>query len=377
MGKIQTVYGEPSYTLKSDKVEVYISIQGGHLTASFKDEGKNYEPFFIPHWWNQVKNPEEQQIVNILRGDFFCFPFGANVGSYKGKEYFVHGNTANKNWEIFSLKESKDLKEIVLTTELDYDDGFVDKVISINDTDPVIYSKNIIRDFEGRVPLGNHPTLKFPNIEGAGIIDMSEPLTGFTAPELIEDPSGGGYSHLKPGFEIKDRKNVSLIDGSNIDLTRFPGPKGFDDIHMFVNDDSKEFCFSSVTVPEEGYLYFQLKDPKILKFTMLWMANCGRHFPPWNGKTTCLGLEEITGYFHYGIKESLEKNPILEKGFKTYVEISEKDPFGSNLIMGLIPVGKDFKGVKDIIKKDSENITIIGKDDQKMVVPCKVGFLRN
>ncbi|HEB29458.1 hypothetical protein LCGC14_1955980 [marine sediment metagenome] len=125
--------------------------------------------------------------------------------------------------------------------------------------------------------------MRFPQKKGAGIIDISVPVAGFTTPQLTEDPNIGGYSHLKPDVEIKDRKKVPLIEGGFVDLTRFPGPKGFDDIHIFIKDESKEFCFTALSVPQEDYLYFQLKDPRVLGSTMFWMSNCGHHFVPWNG----------------------------------------------------------------------------------------------
>ena len=161
-------------------------------------------------------------------------------------------------------------------------------------------------------------------------------------------------------------------------MTRYPLPMGYEDLAFFVSDNEKEFVFTSVSVPEEGYLYFQLKNPRVLAQTLFWMSNGGRHYQPWNGRVRAvLGVEEITSFFHYGIGKSSENNFLQEKGFKTCFNIEEKVPAAIKLIMGLIPIEKNFKGVADIVKKSESMITIIGKGDEKIDVPCRVAFLLN
>jgi hypothetical protein len=357
-------------------VSVFITVQGGHMTASFRHGEKSYDPFYTAPWWNEAKNYDTDPAVKILRGDFFCFPFGGNAEPYDGINHPIHGVTCNENWELAGFSENGGKKEILLKTELLNNGGSVEKSIRINEKEPVIYSTNRVKGFKGKTSLGHHPTMRFPEKEGDGLIDISTPVAGFTTPQLTEDPKIGGYSHVKQDFEIKDRTKVPLIEGGFVDLTRFPGPKGFDDIHIFMNDKSEEFSYTALSVPEEGYCYFQLKDPGVLGSTMFWMSNCGRHFVPWNGRTVCLGMEEITGYFHYGIKPSVEKNPLQEKGFATFIDVDGKHSLDVNFIMGLVPVDRDFKGVKSIVRKDSGHITISGRGGESIDIRCSADFLK-
>ena len=378
MGIIKTNYGEPSYTISNELVSVFVTVQAGHLTASFdKGANKTVEPFFIPPWWREAQDQDLDAILNVLRGDFFCFPFGANEDAYADKKYPVHGKTANANWDFVSLKEDGTKKELTLGMELDYEEGTVNKIISLRKNEPIIYNSHAISGFTGRIPIGHHPTLQLPEREGAGIIDISAPLAGFTTPEPIEDPQMGGYSQLQPNYEITDRSKVLCMNGQSVDLTRYPGPKGFDDIVLFLNDSAREFAYTAISLPDEGYLYFNLKNPRVLSSTLLWMPNGGRHYAPWNGRvSSAIGMEEITGFYHYGIKASVENNFLQEKGYKTYVDIDGK-PFEVKLIMGLIPIDQDFQGVEDIVRKDSASITIIGRGGEKIDVPCQVDFLRS
>ena len=381
MSIIRKYFEQPSYTLSNNLVNVQVSVQGGHVTADFKTGAAGgtagtISPFFVAPWWEEAPYKDQDEIIKVLRGDFFCMPFGGNDEPYSGKKYPVHGETANRSWDFVSKRDTETESEIVLSMDLEINSGAVRKTIKLRKDEPVIYSSHRVSGFTGRAPIGHHPILKFPEVVGSGIIDISPPAAGFTTPEPIEDPSIGGYSRIKPGEEIKDLHSVPCTDGSSIDISRYPTDFGYEDIVIFINDPEKEFVFSSVSVPSKGYLYFQLKNPRVLSETLLWMSNGGRHYSPWSGRVRgVLGLEEITGFYHYGIKPSLSENFFMGKGYKTYIEFTADRPTDVNLIMGIVPVGKDFKGVRDIVKKDSSTVTIIGKGNEKIDVPCRLDFL--
>ena len=396
MSIIRTYYGQPSYTLGNNLVDVYISVQGGHLTADFKasnaggsnanteggnsgygkNTGRTISPFFVAPWWKEAPYQNEDEIIKVLRGDFFCLPFGGNNEPYNGKKYPVHGETSNRNWDFISKRDTETEDEIVLSMDLKIGSGSVQKNIKLRKDEPVIYSSHRVSGFTGKAPIGHHPILKFPETTGSGIIDISPPTAGFTTPVPIEDPALGGYSRIKPGEEIKDLHSVPCIDGSMIDIGRYPTSFGYEDIVIFINDSVKDFVYSAVSFPSKGYLYFQLKNPRVLAETLLWMSNGGRHYAPWNGRVRgVLGLEEITGFYHYGIKASLNDNFFKDRGYKTYIEFTEDKLFDVKLIMGTVPVDKDFKGVKDIVKKDSYTVTIIGRGNEQIDVPCRLDFL--
>jgi hypothetical protein len=370
-------YGRPSFTISNDTVQVFISVQGGHLTGIFKHSGREIFPYFVGPWWNEAPVEDIDPIIQVMRGDYFCFPFGANVEKYNGLNYAIHGKTANNCWDFIEFQSMDDEKSIGLVMDLHPVQGKVEKRIRIRSGQPIIYTNHIVRGFKGKSPLGNHPNIQCPDSTGSAILDMTEPVTGFTAPTPIDIPENQGYSLLKPGVEIKNRSKIPTVYGDYADLSKYPMPKGYEDVVMFISDDSKEFTFTSLTIPEEEFLYFQLKDPKVLSETLLWMPHGGRHYSPFNGRVTgVIGVEEVTGNFFYGIQPSIQNNPILERGFNTFCEIDSQKPFEVKLISGLIPVGKGFKGVKDIVKKNSKTVLIIGRGGEEIEIPCNVDFLR-
>jgi hypothetical protein len=106
------------------------------------------------------------------------------------------------------------------------------------------------------------------------------------------------------------------------------------------------------------------------------MANGGRHFPPWSGRVvSVLGLEEVTSFFAYGQEASLAPNLFRERGFPCACEPGPGGALRVRLLMGLVAVGPDFRGVEDIVRKDPATVTILGRGGERIDVPCRADFL--
>jgi len=102
MSKIVDNQGQPSYLLQNDRVKVHVTVQGGHLTATFND---SISPFFTAPWWEEADIGEIDQIIKILRGDFFCRlseptpnHMKANSIPYTGRRVTTAGITSH--WTI-------------------------------------------------------------------------------------------------------------------------------------------------------------------------------------------------------------------------------------------------------------------------------------
>jgi hypothetical protein len=374
---IRTHCGQPSYTMHTDRVDLRVTVQGGQLTADFDLGDRTIRPYFIAPWWREQVPEEIDEVIRLLRGDFFCFPFGANPEPVEGVRYPTHGETANRCWDFAGLKEEGGTKELRLSMDLQARPGHVEKIVRLSKGEAVVYQENRIRGFSGKTTVGYHPTLQFPPGLASGIVDMSEPLTGFVSPRPAGNPAEKGYSILKPGVEIHDRTSVPCTDGSTADLRRCPIRNGFVDIVLFASDPEREFAYSAATFPQQGYIYFQIKDPRLLRATMLWMSHGGRYSEPWNGRVRgALGLEEITGFFHYGLKAGVETNLLQERGIPTAVDLHSERELSVKLIAGVAAAGEGFRrGVKNVVRKDDRTVRIISRDDEEIEVPCRLGFL--
>lgn len=376
MGIIKNHNGQLCYNISNNTISVLITIQGGHTTASFNIDNKFTDPFYYVPWWNEEPDKNFDKVLNILRGDFFCFPFGMNAEQYGSAKYPLHGQTSNEIWDFLKISEKNEEKEIQLRMYLMKNSGQVIKSIKIFENNPVMYENNIVSGFKGKIPLGYHPTIRLPDAKASAFLDFSKPIIGFTPPIPNEEPQKKGYSLLRHNQKITDITKVDTIYGNTIDISKCPFCRGFDDIIIFINDEKRHFCFTSLSFPNEGYLYFQLKNPKVFSETFIWMSNGGRYYPPWNGRVfNAIGLEEITAFFHYGIKQSVEDNSFKDNGYNTYLDLEGDKIHEFKIIKGLIPIDRDFKGVKDIIKKDTDIISILGKNNEVIDVKCNVDFL--
>ena len=101
-------YGMPSYTIRSDKVQAYISVLCGHTTATFTHGKREIFPYFVSPWWHEAFDPDMLSTMRLLRGDYFCFPFGINAEPYKEVQHPLHGKTANNCWDFVALEERRD-----------------------------------------------------------------------------------------------------------------------------------------------------------------------------------------------------------------------------------------------------------------------------
>lgn len=379
MSILENKEGQPCYTIYNEFIKAYITIQGGHLTAVFNCNGDDIDPFFYAPWSAEAKQENVDWILHVLRGDPFCFPFGSGKDTYQGKKYPHHGKTANDLWDFIALENQGNKKKLKLSMGLDDNEGEVEKLITLSDNSPLVYDQHIIKNFFGKTSLGHHHTFHLPYHENSAIIDFSEPIAGFSTPipayhPRQEEGIENGYSWIQHNQEINDLRRIQCIDGSFMDFSRFPISKGYAEIILFISNPKLDFCYSAISVPEKGFCYFQLKDPQILSSTMFWISNGGQYnFPSQKKIDSVIALEEVTGYFHFGRKKSVANNSLNERGYKTCISID--DQVKINMIYGVFQISKEFKGIKNIIKKDSQTIQVVGKQGEKIDIPCFIGFL--
>ena len=375
--RMATYCGQPCYAPASDRVKVFVSVQGGHLTAEWSERGRTLSPFWVPPWWKEPWIEDTDWIMRLLRGDFFCLPFGSNIEPVDGRQYPLHGQTANDCWEPVREERAGAERSLVLRMALANPGAEVEKTVRLVDGQPVIYQRHVVRGLELRSPVGHHPTLHCPDEPGSAILDLSKPLAGFTVPIPSGTPETQGYHLLATGVEITDRTRVPTVYGGVADASRYPMRKGHEDGVLFISDPGLPFAFTAVSMPGDELLYFQLKDPRVLCGTIFWMCDGGRYAPPLSGRaTSVLGAEEITGYYWMGIQPSIAANHLRDRGYRTFVEFRADRPTDIRLVQGVVAIPRGFAGVKDIVQKDAGTVTIQGRGGEQIDVPCQVGWLK-
>ncbi|MBL8995143.1 MAG: hypothetical protein JNM63_17480 [Spirochaetia bacterium] len=374
---VKTIRSEKSWVFKSTHAEAAVTVTGGQVApVTFKLGAKKIQPFSVAPWAGEKDSTKLIPIIRALRGDFFCLPFGGNAAAYGKEKYPVHGETANANWKLESLSENKAASGIHLSLQTKIRPGRVDKKCFLVPGQTVIYSRHTVSGMKGKINPGLHAMLEFPDREGSGRISTSAFKYGQVFPGAFENPAQGGYQSLKPGAEFSSLDSVPMWNGGSADLTRYPARRGFEDLAIVFADPDLPFAWTAVAFPKEGYVFFTLKDPRALSATVFWITNGGRHYAPWSGRhVNRMGLEEVTAYFHYGIKESVEDNPISQKGLRTCVDMDPSKPYEANVIMGVAPIPADFEKVERI-EKSAGGVTLIGANGKSVQTSLDLGFLQ-
>ena len=147
---------------------------------------------------------------------------------------------------------------------------------------------------------------------------------------------------------------------------------------MLVSDADVPFAWTAVTFPKERYVWFALKDPRVLRETVFWISNGGRHYPPWSSRhVNVMGLEEVTSYFHFGLAESARKNPISQKGFPTCLRLSPRKPLVVPYIMGVASIPAGFGRVASIqAARGKQAILLKSANGRQVEAAVDVEFLR-
>ena len=368
----RSVLGQETSLIKTRDVEAGVTTLGGHLWPARFRVGKRWvSPLSAAPW--SMEQPAVPNILKVLRGDFFCMPFGGNDSIHAGERHPVHGETANGRWKRETAADPFSMR-FSLRTRVRA--GRVEKQVSLIEGDPAIYQRHLVSGMSGRMPIGYHAMLRIPGTGGARI-STSPFVHGQVFPGEFEDPARGGYSCLKKGALFPSLRAVPRADGGTADLSLYPAREGFEDLVMLVSDPSLPFAWTAAVVAGEGWVWFSLRDPRVLRSTIFWMSNGGRHYAPWNGRHRhVIGLEDVTSYFHHGHAESVRPNPLSRMGIPTCIDLHPEHPVSVASIMAVAPIPRGFDEVREIREgKRARTIELESRSGKIIRVPLDTGFL--
>ncbi|MGC3969405.1 MAG: hypothetical protein QM775_19200 [Pirellulales bacterium] len=380
---IKHIGGHTAYFLDSRKpndVNLLVTKIGGHLTASFPygKERPKFAPYYISPWQGE-KEPIEPPLLSVLRGDFFCLPFGGNAEAFHGERHPPHGESANAEWELVSRQTAGDRSRLVLAVDTKVRKGRVTKELTLIAGEPVIYSTHTIEGFVGPAPLGHHATLAMPEKEGAMLVSTSPFKIGLTNPTQFSNPANKEYQALAINAKFDDLAKVPQIfkDAPDADCTKFPVRQGYADLLCVVNEAAAEGkpAWVAAVNTAGGYLWFAFKDPKVLPSLLFWIENHGRHGAPWNGRNNCLGLEDLCTYFADGLAPSARENTLTKLGVPTTINLTAERPTSIHYIQGAVPTPNGF-GKVERVEFGDRRATFVDVGGKRVDVPVDYEFLK-
>ena len=383
--KLETIDSQPSWILESPQVRLAVTKIGGQMApvTFLRDSGKPVQPYHISPWQNESLQDLPAPVLTALRGDWFCIPFGGNGAEYRQEKHPPHGEVAGAEWTYVDTKHGGGRHTLVLAFEPQARQGKIVKELSLVEGHNAVYSRHIVTGFAGPAPCGHHATLAMPDEPGVFRVSTSPIDFGMTNPSRFRDPTKREYQSLAIAAPFTDLAHVSLLEKGtgDADLTRLPARQGYADLVQVVNKQDLQMvgkqeatAWTCATRTDEGWLWYALKDPRVLRSTLLWIENRGRHGSPWNGRNNCLGLEDVTSFFADGLAASAGANLLTRRGVPTVIEFTADKPTEIRYIQGVTRVPDGF-GKVVAAEYAPGAVTFVAEGGERVTVPVRHEFL--
>ena len=375
--KMETIDAQPSWILESPQVRLAVTKVGGQMApvTFLRDSGKPVQPYHVSPWQNEGLKDLPAPVLTALRGDWFCLPFGGNGDEFRHEKHPPHGEVAGAEWTYVDTKHDGGRHTLVLAFEPQARKGKIVKELSLVEGHNAVYSRHIVTGFSGPAPCGHHATLAMPDEPGVFRVSTSPIEFGMTNPSRFSDPAKREYQALAIAAPFTDLAHVPLLEKGtgDADLTRLPARQGYADLVQVVNKQDAT-AWTCATRTDEGWLWYALKDPRVLRSTLLWIENRGRHGSPWNGRNNCLGLEDVTSFFADGLAASAGANLLTRRGVPTAIEFTADKPTEIRYIQGVTRVPEGF-GKVVAAEYAPGSVTFVADGGQKVTVPVRHEFL--
>ena len=370
------IRGERSWVLENRQVQLAVTERGGQMAPVFffRDTAHPVQPYYVSPWQGSGISTGVP-VLDPLRGDFFCMPFGGGE-AWHGETHPAHGESAGSRWELVSREEAEGISELSLGMTTRVRPGRITKRISLVDGQNVLYIRHLLEGFEGKMCVSHHATLAVPEEPGSLRLSTSPTRLARVVPRERLSNTGNEYYFLDPGADFTRLDHVPTIwkRAPYADLSTHPVPRGFMDLVAVYPKQVRAPSWTAVVMPRGGWLWFALRDAELLPQTVFWMSNGGRHAAPWSGVNRCLGVEDGRCFYTFGLARSAGRNELTSQGIPTALTLKPGAPTCIPHIQGMARVPKGFDRVRTAAFGD-DSITFTAWSGKKAQAAVRWGFL--
>ncbi len=344
----RTIHGEPSIAIATDAVTAWMTLRGNNVApVTFHIPGGDLQPYSLSPW-----KPGEIEgldpLLDVLRGDFLCLPFGPQP---QGP---AHGQTSCESWTV----EASGPTWVRLALEAQDVGARVTKTVCVRQGQFALFQEFEFSGLVGAFSYGTHPVLDLSGLPPASARLSHGPLVWSSVyPGVFSDPGAGETQILQPGAEFSELDAIPTIDGGVADLSRYPTPSPHEDLVMLCHrGDARGVGWTAVSAP--GFVWCALKDVRDFPSTVLWISNGGRSAPPWNGRHLGrLGVEDVCSYFHAGLVDSREDR-LAARGIPTARVFDGSAPTRLRSLQMVVPTASGFGRVVDVDTSQEGRLTV-------------------
>lgn len=344
---MQVIHGEASIPVRSSSTTAWVTLRGAHVAPVEFDLGSRVvQPYSLSPWL-----PEEQQeqipLLQVLRGDFLCLPFGDQDAGPP------HGVVAGDTWSVLEEKPNS----VTLGIEATDIGAHVTKTVEVRDADTSLYQQFDISGLSGAFNYGTHPILDMSAYPQGSVELTTSPLRwASVAPTLFSDPARGEHQILRIGGTFTSLDAVPLDGGGTLDLRHLPTTPGHEDLVMLVPEQRSGLAWSALRFP--GFVWFSLRLVEDFPATVLWVSNGGRSQAPWSSRHIArIGIEDVCAYFAEGRNPSIA-NPLASEGIPTSREFRANEPVRLRVVQAVAALPEGFGSITDIRDQDGHAVLV-------------------
>lgn len=344
---MQVIHGEESVSVRSSSATAWVTLRGAHVApVDFVLDSRTVQPYSLAPWV-PAEQLDHDPLLQVLRGDFFCLPFGAQASGPP------HGVVASNTWSVVDQQPN------VVTLRIDARDigATVTKSIEVRDGDTSLYQQFDIEGLSGMYNYGTHPILDMSSYpEGSVELTTSPIRFGSSAPTLFSDPQRGEHQILKIAGTFTSLTHVPRADGQTLDLSHLPTAPGHEDLVMIVPEVRSGLAWSALRFPD--YVWFSLRRVEDFPATVLWISNGGRSAAPWSGRHVGrIGIEDVCSYFAEGHAPSVA-SPLADLGIATAREFRANERVRLRVVQAVAALPDGFGRVTEIRDVDGSAVLV-------------------
>lgn len=299
-------------------------------------DGRQVAPLHVAPWFDDPTRGNHPPILQELRGEWPCVPFGADAPrnlppgwpANTGTSDVPHGHGSNLHWRFNSV--TSDAVEMVCDYPETHPIRRLWRHIKADAHAPAL---TITLRIEARapcaLPLGLHPTLRLP-ADGTGRLIPPRFAMGRVFPIDVEP----GRGLLRPDATFTDLAQVPARNGGTLSLLDLPLAADTEELVQLCGVEG-QFALAHGA---EGWQVRLHWDAGVFPSLLLWVSNRGRDYAPWNGRHVALGAEPIASAFDLGPAVSGAANPIKAGGTATVVHLHPDAPFETQYRISVEPL---------------------------------------
>jgi hypothetical protein len=310
-----------SWTIASPLVSADVQALGGMMgPARFRLGEREVSPLAVAPWAGEAGAKELPGILQRLRGEWACVPFGIAggrdlppgwepQGGGDEPDSLPHGVSSNGEWTALDIAPARITLEIVYPASHPIE-RLRRTIVAASDAPCLDFTLEIVPRRDCVLPIGIHPTFALPGNIGDCRLVLDPGASLWTPPAPVEP----GISRMAVDARDVPLTAVPLAAGGTVDASRLPLATATEELLLatHANGRARLECSSA------GYAATLTWDRDVFASCMLWISNRGRTAYPWSGRHLALGIEPVTAAFDLGTAVSANQaNPLAAAGVST------------------------------------------------------------